>query len=245
MSEKQAQDIIASAVNGMNARTSALQGQTAAATGTLQGIQQGAATGAGMLQQRQQTAQAMLGNVLNMAGQGRTSGNLGGGMLSAPAGMGAALVGGIQNWTTELGGGQDVYNSAAQHVQRADPNNRLGGDAGRAYGALGQALERFQTMTGQMHPLQQAIQQPNATNSGYTAPPGTPVTPQTVASPQQQAANRAAASQQTSAATYQQQQLAQPFGGPIGNNPMAAAMQRQNQPNPFVAPTTPTININL
>jgi hypothetical protein len=235
MSEKQAQDLITGAVNGMNARSQALNAQTGALTGQagaaqnmLQGIQQGAQTGAGLLNQRAQTAQAMLGNVMNMAGQGRPSGNLGGGMLSAPAGMGAALVGGIQNWATELGGGQDVYNSAASLVQRADPGNRLGADAGRAYGALGQALERFQQMTGQMHPLQQALaqeqQQPQQT--GFPAPGPAPGAAPPATLQSQQAANRAAASAQTAAAT---QAAGSPFGGPIGANPMAAAMQQQQQ----------------
>jgi hypothetical protein len=243
MSEKQAQDLITGAVNGMNARTSALQGQATAAGNVLQGVQQGAQTGAGLLQQRQQAAAGMLGNVLSAAGQGRPSGNLGGGMLNAPAGMGGALVSGIQNWATELGGGADVYNSAASLVQRADPGNRLGADAGRAYGALGQALERFQAMTGQPHPLQQAVNQPQPQAGGLAAPVTQPAPPQqTVQDLQaQQAANRAAASAQTAAAT---QAAGTPFGGPIGNNPMLAAMQRQQQG--FTAPpTTPTIVMNF
>jgi hypothetical protein len=219
------------------AQTAALQATTQAGQSTLQGIGQGAQTGAGLLQARQQAAQGMLGQVLQAAGGGRQSGNLGGGMLSAPAGMGAALVGGIQNWATELGGGQDVYNSAAQLVRRADPTGRMGADAATAYGVLGQMLQRYQQLSGQPHPMQTAVmqQQQREHTSGFLSP--------VTYTPAQQMANRAIASAQTAGATAQQQQLGQPFGGAIAADPMAAAMQRYQAPT--VSPTPTTVNINL
>src|SRR5499427_5890738 len=112
MSEDAAQKLITSATQSMTAQAAMInaqanQQQQVAQTGgaVLQGIQQGAQTGAGILQNRVSNAQQMLGSVLGLAGQGQRSGNMGGGLMSAPAGLGEALVGGIQGWATELGGG--------------------------------------------------------------------------------------------------------------------------------------------
>src|SRR5215471_5310434 len=175
MSEDAAQKLITSATQSMTAQAAMInaqanQQQQVAQTGgaVLQGIQQGAQTGAGILQNRVSNAQQMLGSVLGLAGQRSPSGNLGGGMLSAPAGLGEALVGGIQGWATELGGGPDVYQSAANLVQRADPGSRLGGDAANAYGVLGQMLQKYRDMTGQPHPAETIAAQQQ--QQGYTSP---------------------------------------------------------------------------
>jgi len=252
MSEDAAQKLITSATQSMTAQAAMLnaqanQQQQVAQTGgaVLQGIQQGAQTGAGILQNRVSNAQQMLGSVLGLAGQRSPSGNLGGGMLSAPAGLGEALVGGIQGWATELGGGPDVYQSAANLVQRADPGSRLGGDAANAYGVLGQMLQKYRDMTGQPHPAETiAAQQQTGFNSPNTMPlPNTaaPAIPQPMpntagapgpisANPMlaaQQMYNRQQAAQQLQAATAQ---ASTPFGA-IAPNPWANAAM-------FVAPTT-------
>src|SRR5499427_1559449 len=252
MSEDAAQKLITSATQSMTAQAAMInaqanQQQQVAQTGgaVLQGIQQGAQTGAGILQNRVSNAQQMLGSVLGLAGQGQRSGNMGGGLMSAPAGLGEALVGGIQGWATELGGGPDVYQSAANLVQRADPGSRLGGDAANAYGVLGQMLQKYRDMTGQPHPAETiAAQQQTGFNSPNTMPlPNTaaPAIPQPMpntagapgpisANPMlaaQQMYNRQQAAQQLQAATAQ---ASTPFGA-IAPNPWANAAM-------FVAPTT-------
>lgn len=164
MSEKQAQDIIASAISTMNAHTQAAQS-------SLSAIQQGAQTGAGLLQNRVSQATSTLQGLSGQFAQSKA--------MTAPAGLGGELVSGLQNWTTQLGGGQGVYDAAANMIQRADPTNRLGADAATAHAALSQMLSQYQQMTGQMHPLAQQTTQ--ATQS-FTAPPAQQ-TPQVGASP--------------------------------------------------------------
>src|SRR5215471_9159251 len=222
MSEDAAQKLITSATQSMTAQAAMInaqanQQQQVAQTGgaVLQGIQQGAQTGAGILQNRVSNAQQMLGSVLGLAGQRSPSGNLGGGMLSAPAGLGEQLVGGIQGWATELGGGPDVYTSAANLVQRADPGSRLGGDAANAYGVLGQMLQKYRDMTGQPHPAETIAAQQQQ-NAGFNAP--------TTVTPEQQIAQNVAAGQLQAATTP----ASTPFGA-IGNNPMLAAQQAYNR----------------
>jgi hypothetical protein len=247
LSMTDAKDLLSGTVNVMNAQTAATNAQTAqqtqgtqAATGALQALGQGAQTGAGLLQNRVSNATSMLNGILGMAGQGQRSGNMGGGLMSAPAGLGEALVGGIQGWATELGGGQGIYDTAARLVQQADPTNSPQAQA--AYGVLTQMLEKYKQTTGEDHP---AVAATNAAiqsgqNGGITAPAVT--TPQ-------QLANIANAGQQTAAATAN---AAMPFGA-IGNNPMLAAQQARNRQlagqqlaaetaipanAPFVAPQT-------
>jgi len=146
--------------------TNALQAQTAAQTAAtgqqnaattaastiLQNQAQGGTAGASLLNQRVAAAQGMLGQVLGLANSGQSSGNMGGGLMNAPAGLGEALVGGIRNWTAELGGGQGVYDAAARMVTAADPQNGRSPEAQAAYGVLTQMLERYQQQTGQPHP---------------------------------------------------------------------------------------------
>jgi len=187
MTEAAAKDVIASATTIMNAQAAKTNAEANAqqqiqqgAQAALQGIQQGAATGAGVLQNRVTNAQQMLSGVLGIAGQGQRSGNMGGGLMNVPAGLGGQLVSGIQGWATELGGGPDVYQSAANLVRRADPGSNLGGDAATAYGALGQMLQKYRDMTGQPHPAEQ-IANAAQPNTGFAAPAtaaaATPVAP--------------------------------------------------------------------
>src|SRR5499427_350758 len=222
MSEDAAQKLITSATQSMTAQAAMInaqanQQQQVAQTGgaVLQGIQQGAQTGAGILQNRVSNAQQMLGSVLGLAGQGQRSGNMGGGLMSAPAGLGEALVGGIQGWATELGGGPDVYQSAANLVQRADPGSKLGGDAANAYGVLGQMLQKYRDLTGQPHPAETIAAQQQA-NAGFNAP--------TTVTPEQQIAQNVAAGQLSAATTP----ASTPFGA-IGANPMLSAQQAYNR----------------
>jgi len=170
MSEDQAQTLITNAINAMNAQHQVDQTAATAAGNVVQGITQGAQTGAGILQNRVANAQQMLGSVLGLAGQGQRSGNMGGGLMNAPAGLGEQLVGGIQGWATELGGGPDVYTSAANLVRRADPQSALGGDAAGAYAALGQMLQKYRDLTGQPHPAEVAAARPPAQTGGLAAP---------------------------------------------------------------------------
>ena len=235
-----AKEMLTGAVNVMNAQTAQvnaqtqqLQAQTAqqqagtqAATGALTALGQGAQTGAGMLQNRVTAATGLLNNILGLAGQGQRSGNMGGGLMAAPAGLGEQLVGGIQGWTTELGGGQGIYDTAARMVQQADPT--ASPMAQTAYGVLGQMLEKYKQVTGEDHPAVAATQaaQQSQQAGGMVAPVTTGLTPQ-------QLANRAAAGRQLQAATAQ---FGAPFGAAgIAANPMAAAMP---QPQPVAPPTT-------
>jgi hypothetical protein len=258
ISEKSAQDLITDAITAMNAHTAQVQAQTqqqqqvaTTANTALSNINQSAQTGAGVLQNRVTAGTSMLNSVLGLAGQGQRSGNMGGGLMSVPAGLGDQLVGGITDWATQLGGGSDVYNSAANLVRRADPNNGLGQDASTAYGILGQMLQKYRDLTGTPHPAEAIAAQPQQQlNTGFNAP-------QTLQPTPQQLANQQAAAQQTAAAT---QQFGAPFGalganrmpstpvpqpamplGAIGSNPMLNAMQNQafTAPQTFQTPVSP------
>lgn len=210
----------------LQTQQTAAQQTAATAAGTIltqerQAQAAGAQTGAGLLNQRVQAAQGMLNTVLGLAGQGQRSGNMGGGMMAVPAGLGEQLVRGIQGWTTELGGGQPIYDTAARMVQQADPQNGMSPMGQAAYGVLSQMLEKYRQVTGEDHPAVAATTaaQGSINANGFVAPG--------------QLANRAAAGQQLTAATSQ---FGAPFGaGGIGANPMAAAMP---QPQPVAPPTT-------
>jgi hypothetical protein len=222
MTEQQAKDLIASTTQAMtaqaakqNAQANMLQAQTQqqnlgvqAGSDILSNIQNAAQTGAGVLQNRVTNA---TGALQNLVGQAAGAKNL----MSVPSGLGQQLVGGIQSWATELGGGQDVYDSAANLVKRADPNNGLGGDAANAYSALGQMLQKYRDLTGQPHPAEAIANQPQQ-NAPFPAPTTTP----------QQVLNQQAAGQQLAAATANPANA--PFGA-IGNNPMLAAQQAYNR----------------
>jgi hypothetical protein len=187
MSEKDAQDLITGAINTMNAQTQRIsaeaaqqnadtaqqQNQISAAGDILSNVRGNAQTGAGMLQQRASTAQGMLGQILGIAGQGQRSGNFGGGLMSAPAGLGAGIVNGISGWTSSLMGGQDTLDSAARLVQMADPKSNMADPAMQtAVGALTTMLDKYHQVTGQPHPAVAATAAANQSqqNGGTTAP---------------------------------------------------------------------------
>jgi hypothetical protein len=259
MSEKSAQDLITSAINAMNAHTNQVNAQTAqqtvdvnAANNVLSNVQNAAQTGAGLINQRLSSAQGMLGQVLGLAGQGQRSGNMGGGLMSAPAGLGEALVGGITGWTNELAGGPDVYQSAANLVRRADPSGAMGGDAATAYAALGQMLQKYRDLTGQPHPAEGiASQSQQQLNTGFNAPntlynPQASTAAMNAAGYQDTPAGRAAAAQANPALLQTPvPAVQQPVGPtqtyvPPGDSSYSYATSPWNaQPGPsFVAPMT-------
>jgi len=181
MSEKQAQDLITGAVNTMNAQTSRMtaeanqqQNITTAAGDVLANTRGNAQTGAGLIQQRLQAATGLLQNVLGLAGGGQRSGNMGGGLMNAPAGLGEALTSGIQGWTADLAGGQQTLDSAARMVQMADPSSNVHDPATQhAIGVLSQMLDKYQDVTGVPHPAVMATQAAQASAGGGMAAPST------------------------------------------------------------------------
>jgi len=173
MSEKQAQDLIASTTQAMtaeankqNAAANMLTAQTGqqrlgidAANNVISGVNQAAQTGAGLLQNRVTNAMSGLNTAIGAIGSSK--------MTSAPAGMGENLVGGLSEWVTGLGGGQPVYDSAAAMVNAANPSVK--GDptvATQAYAALRGAMDLYKQQTGQEWQPQQPF------NSPVTAPVG-------------------------------------------------------------------------
>jgi hypothetical protein len=185
MSEKQAQDIITGAINTMNAQTSRINADAAkqnadtaqqtqistAANDVLTNARGNAQTGAGMLNQRVQSATGALQNIIGSAASSK--------MTSVPAGVGQGLVQGLTDWTTQLGGGQAVYDTAARMVQAADP--KISSDptlANQAQQTLATMLQQYQQQTGQPHPLVQSTlaAQQSTQNNNMTAP-ATPATP--------------------------------------------------------------------
>jgi hypothetical protein len=149
-----------------NAQTAQQQNVTTAAGDILSNTRGNAQTGAGLLQQRAASASGMLQNIL---GQATGAKNL----MSAPAGLGEQLVGGIGGWTADMMGGQSTLDSAARMVQMADPNSNMADPATQtAVGVLHQMLDKYQQTTGMPHPAVAATQaaQQSAQNGGLTAP---------------------------------------------------------------------------
>lgn len=178
MSMADAKDLLTGAVNAMNATTAATNAATAqqtqiasAANDVLANTRGNAQTGAGLLNQRVQSATGALQNIIGSAA--------GSNMMNAPAGLGQRLVGGLQAFTTELGGGQAVYDTAARMVQAADP--KISGDptlAQQAQQALAQMFQVYQQQNGRPAPqvaATQAAQQSQQT--GGMAAPATTATP--------------------------------------------------------------------
>jgi len=134
MTEAQAQDLIKNITAQMTLQAQQqknqldlMSGQSTVAGNILQGANQGAQTGAGLLNQRVSSASGLLNNLVGYAVQGGArEGNMQGGLFSVPAGMAENLVQGAQGWVTDLGGGQGVYDAAANMVKQADPNNSSG-----------------------------------------------------------------------------------------------------------------------
>jgi hypothetical protein len=161
----------------IDAANAQMTSATNAATTAMQSAQQGAATGAGILNQRAATAQGLVGQGLNLF-QGNRD-------ITAPLpGIGSQLTQGAAAFATELGGGQEVYDTAARLVKAADPQ---GGNPmmSAAAATLTQVMNRYKQATGQDHPLVQATKaaQQSQTANALVAP-GTPVVSPAVVSPQ-------------------------------------------------------------
>jgi hypothetical protein len=181
------------------AQTAATTAASSILTNERAAQQQAAQTGGGLLQQRAAAAQGMLGQVLGLAGQGQRSGNMGGGLMSAPAGLGEQLVSGIQGWTADLLGGQGTLDAAANMVRAASGGDVSSPAAAAAIGTLTQMLDRYKQLSGTPHPIEQAHQaaQASAQRGGMVAPVGTaaPAALQYPVAPQPPAPNMAAANQ--------------------------------------------------
>jgi len=242
MTEAAAKDLIASLTSSMtaqaskqNAQANMLQAQTqqqqlgvTAASNALTAVQNAAQTGAGLLQNRVTAGTGALNNAISAIAGSK--------MTSAPAGMGANLTGGLQEWVTQLGGGQPVYDSAAAMVNQANP--AVKGDptvAQQAYTALRGAMDLYKQQTGQ--DWQPKFNAPTTTGTDQSSPGAAAATAalQASAPNTQQVANQALASQQTAAATTPS---SAPFGA-VGSNPMLAAQQRVAAPVPAQAPAMP------
>lgn len=203
MSEKQAQDLITSSINAMNAQTAQTNAQTSQQTATTQAAQaqldfvsKGAQTGAGVLQQRAQTAQSLIQSVLGLAGQGQHYGGgggtagLSGGMMTAPEGVGQLLTQGAAGYSSELLGGQATIDAASRLVQAADPNSSLFSPTSQAaVGVLAQMFDKYHQLTGAPHPAPAAAAAAaQSANSGVVMPQTQPSTPAVVGQTPQQAA---------------------------------------------------------
>jgi hypothetical protein len=152
----------------IDAANAQMTSATNAATTAMQTTQQGAATGAGILNQRAATAQNLVQQGLGMV-QGNKD-------ITMPLpGIGGQLTQGAAAFATELGGGQEVYDTAARLVKAADPQ---GGNPmmSAAAATLTQIMQRYQQATGQPHPLVQATKAAKASQTaGAMVAPGTPV----------------------------------------------------------------------
>jgi hypothetical protein len=151
-----------------SANTSMATAATGAAA-SLSAISQGATAGANILNQRAATAQNLVQQGMGPLGQTKH------GLLVAPGGdFGQNLVQGAAGFATELGGGPEVYQAAANLVRRADPNGAQGQDAAAAYSTLTQMFQGYRaTHGGEPHPAEVAAsggggQQPN--NTAFKSP---------------------------------------------------------------------------
>jgi hypothetical protein len=139
-------------IDGANA---AMATQATAAAASLSAINQGATAGANLLNQRSQAAQNLVQQGLGPLGQTKH------GLLVAPgADFGQNLVQGAAGFATELGGGPEVFQAAANLVRRADPSGSMGQDAAGAFATLTQMFQKYRQATGgQPHPAEvEAIQ---------------------------------------------------------------------------------------
>lgn len=173
MTLEEANTVLTSAISKMTADAQQASTARGAAGDILTANAAGATTGAGLLQQRQQTTQNLIQQGLGVAtSTGGRYGNYSGGMLNPVPGLGQALVQGAGAYATELGGGQAVYDTAVRMVQAADPNNS-NPDRAAAVGLLRQVMEKYQAATNQEHPAVTATKalQASQTNGGMAAPP--------------------------------------------------------------------------
>lgn len=121
-----------------------------------QSRQQGAATGAGILNNATSQASGMLQNTVNQAASSK---NIGLG-TQLPADWGQGLVSGITNWTQEMAGGPDVMRTAANLVKNANPEVASGPGGPTVVAQLAQMLQMYKQAAGGPHPVDQAQNAP-------------------------------------------------------------------------------------
>jgi hypothetical protein len=183
LSEDEAIKLLTAANAKMANDIAAQNAQLSAASTALTAGAQGAQTGAGLLNQRVQAGSQMLGQVLGFAGQSHLRG--------LPEGAGQAIMGDIQGFATQLGGGQDVYDTAVRLVHAADPSapNEL---TAKATAFINQVLNKQIQETGELPPVVKATQALKANlaanaqggQGGFTPTPTVPVQTPAVASGQ-------------------------------------------------------------
>jgi hypothetical protein len=184
MSEDAAQKLITSAINVQNSQSQKIQAQAAqttaetgkqsqiatAAGDVLRNAASNAQTGAGLLQNRVTTATGALNSLVSSAAGSK--------MTSIPGGVGEGLVNGLQDWVTGLGGGKDVYDTAARMVQAADP--KISSDptlANQAQQTLGNMLALYQQQAANASAQGGGVTAPNTYNPNdlqWTQKTGTP-----------------------------------------------------------------------
>jgi hypothetical protein len=178
LSMADAKDMLTGAVNAMNAQSAktnaaanAVTAQTGqqtqianAAKSVLDTTSTNASTGAGLINQRVSAGQGMLSSILGLAGQRP--------MVGLPGNIGQMLAGDVTGLTAQLGGGQDVYDTAARLVKAADPQGGGSPMAQTAFGVISQMLQRYQQDNNQPHPLVAATQAAAQSQQagGMTAP---------------------------------------------------------------------------
>jgi hypothetical protein len=116
----------------------------------------GANTGASILNQRAANATGLVNNVVGLASGNK---NLGLG-TQLPSGWGAGLVSGIQDWTGQMSGGNDVLNAATNLVKQANPQLAQSPAGGDVVQHLADMLNKYKQLTGQDHPVTAAVQPP-------------------------------------------------------------------------------------
>ena len=151
MSEAAAEKLIKSMTEVMVAQATQQATAATAAGNVITSTTNAAQTGAGILQQRAATAQNLVQQGLGPLGQTKS------GLLVAPAAdFGQNLVMGAQGFATDLMGGPEVAQAAANLVRRADPTGSMGQDAAQAYAYLGELLQGYRKASGgAAHPIEQ------------------------------------------------------------------------------------------
>src|SRR5499427_6614234 len=152
-------------IDGAN---TAMQTATTAATQTLSAINQGAQAGANLLAERSRAGQQLVTEGLGILGRGQK-----GLLVAPPADFAQNLVQGAAGFATQLGGGPDVFQAAANLVRRADPTGSMGQDAGAAFSALTQMFQAYrQTHGGQPAPEETQALKGGGTGAGTGQQPG-------------------------------------------------------------------------
>lgn len=121
-----------------------------------------------LLNQRSQAGTSILNNVMGLANNPHF------GIAGAPNISG--LPDAISAWATDLGGGQQAFNTAQNDVAQRVVSNLVPGGAGnplaaKAYGVLSQALGAYRAETGQEHPLATQIANGPALTGAFSQRP--------------------------------------------------------------------------